>query len=114
MLFRSPDTKPALFITGPPGIGKTTIANCILKEFGYDVIEFNSSDVRSQKIIKEKLTKILNTNNISKLIDDNNKIKGVIMDEIDGMSGGDRGGLNEIIDLLSPLKKKGRKKKKYN
>ena len=38
-------TKPLLLV-GPPGIGKTTLANLAGKNFGYDMISLNASDVR--------------------------------------------------------------------
>ena len=47
-----------LLLYGPPGVGKTTLANIILTQYKYDIIEFNTSDVRNQKLIKEKLNEI--------------------------------------------------------
>ena len=43
-------TKPILLV-GPPGIGKTTIANLAAKQFNYDMIGLNASDVRSKSCI---------------------------------------------------------------
>jgi len=105
------NTKPALLIIGPPGIGKTTTAKCILNNFGYDTLEFNASDIRAQKNIREKLSKILTSSNINMLIEKKNRIKAIIMDEIDGMISGDRGGITEFISIICPNKKKGRRKK---
>ena len=48
-------TKPLLLV-GPPGIGKTTIAYLMAKQFGYDMIGLNASDVRSKSRINEILT----------------------------------------------------------
>ena len=42
--------KPILLV-GPPGIGKTTLANLAAKQFGYDLISLNASDVRNKKNI---------------------------------------------------------------
>src|SRR5207245_2794900 len=42
-------TKPLLLI-GQAGIGKTTIATLGAKQFGYDLIGLNASDVRSKKV----------------------------------------------------------------
>ena len=101
------DTPIILFIYGPPGIGKTTIAHLVLKHYYYDTIEFNASDVRSQKSVKENITKILNNTNISTMKKNNNKnYVGIVMDEIDGMSGGEKGGINELINLIQPEKNK--------
>lgn len=108
-------TKPALFISGPPGIGKTTIAHLILKKNDFEVIEYNASDVRSQKAVKENLSKSINSLNIS--IMQTNKINyiGIIMDEVDGMSSGDRGGVSELVSLINPNKgKKKNNKKEYD
>ena len=105
-------TKPALFISGPPGIGKTTIAHLILKENDFEVIEYNASDVRSQKAVKESLSKSINSLNIS--IMQHNKINyiGIIMDEVDGMSSGDRGGVSELVSIINPNKGKRKNNKK--
>ena len=46
-------TKPLLLV-GPPGIGKTTLANLAGKNFGYDMISLNASDVRNKKNIFKK------------------------------------------------------------
>lgn len=101
-------TKPALLISGPPGIGKTTLANLILNEFNYDIIEFNASDVRNQKLIRENLMNILGKQSISKLMGGNNS-NGIIMDEVDGASTGDKGGISELISFINP--NKGKRKK---
>ena len=53
-----------LLLHGPPGVGKTTLANIILNQYKYDTIEFNTEDVRNQKLIKEKLNEIFNKQNI--------------------------------------------------
>lgn len=101
------DTPIILFIYGPPGIGKTTIAHLVLKYYQYDTIEFNASDVRSQKAVKENISKILNNTNISTMKKNNDKnYVGIIMDEIDGMSGGEKGGVGELINLIKPDKNK--------
>ena len=103
--------KRALFIYGPPGIGKTTIAHLILKYFNYEIIEFNASDVRSQKSVKEEVTKILNNQNISYMKDNKKRNIGIIMDEVDGMSSGDKGGVSELVSIIDS--KKESKKKIY-
>ncbi|MEK6907982.1 MAG: AAA family ATPase, partial [Thermoproteota archaeon] len=51
-------TKPLLLV-GPPGIGKTTIAFLTAKQFGYDMIGLNASDVRSKSRLNEILSPVL-------------------------------------------------------
>jgi replication factor C subunit 1 len=99
----------ALFIYGPPGIGKTTIAHLILEYYNYEIIEFNASDVRSQKAVRDNLLKSLNTMNVSLMKDNCKRNIGIIMDEVDGMSSGDRGGVQELVSIINP--NKGKKQK---
>lgn len=86
-------TKP-LLLSGPPGIGKTTIAYLVAKQFGYDVIGLNASDVRSKSRINEILTPILG--NVSVL-----GIPMIFVDEVDGIHGrGDYGGTAALVEIL--------------
>ena len=86
-------TKPLLLI-GPPGIGKTTIAYLIAKQFGFDLIGLNASDVRSKSRINEILSPVLG----------NATILGspmIFVDEVDGIHGrGDFGGAEALIQIL--------------
>jgi len=85
--------KPILLV-GPPGIGKTTIANLIAKQFDYDLVGLNASDVRSKSRINELLTPVMG----------NDSIFGkqmVFVDEVDGIHGrSDFGGAEALINIL--------------
>ena len=105
--------KNSLLLYGPPGTGKSTIARIILEEFNYDIIEFNASDVRNQKLISSKIKELIGQSNIINMMMFKPKKIAIIMDEIDGMSSGDRGGLNELIKLMYPNKKKSKLNKKF-
>jgi replication factor C large subunit len=86
-------TKPLLLV-GPPGIGKTTIAYLTAKQFGYDMISLNASDVRSKSRINEILSPVLG--NVSIL-----GIPMIFIDEVDGIHGrGDYGGAEALIEIL--------------
>ena len=86
-------TKPLLLV-GPPGIGKTTIAYLIAKQFGYDMIGLNASDVRSKSRINEILMPVLG--NVSVL-----GTPMIFVDEVDGIHGrGDYGGASALVDIL--------------
>jgi len=86
-------TKPLLLI-GPPGIGKTTLCFIAGKQFGYDMISLNASDVRNKKNIQEILTPVLG----------NQTVLGepmIFIDEVDGIHGrSDFGGVEALINIL--------------
>jgi replication factor C subunit 1 len=95
-----PKTPKSLLLYGPPGVGKTTIANVLLNEFEYDVREFNASEIRNQKLIKDNILDINGSVNVADKLCYKKKMIGIIMDEIDGMSSGDRGGLTELCTII--------------
>lgn len=90
--------KNCLLISGSSGIGKTIAASLILKEFDYDVIEFNANELRSAKLVRDRLKSFTNSSNILKIINSSKKI-GIIMDEID-VNLGDKGIIKEIINYI--------------
>ena len=95
------DVKKVALISGPPGVGKTTICHLLLIKHKYKVLEFNSSDIRGQKNIKAIMQKLLGHQNIVEMFYGDNHRIGVIMDEIDTLcNGGDRGGMNEFINII--------------
>ena len=42
----------AVIISGPPGIGKTTSAHLVSKLEDYDILEYNASDTRNEKLLR--------------------------------------------------------------
>jgi len=94
-----------LIIHGPPGIGKTSLANIILTINNYDVIEFNSSDIRNQKILKDKLQQINGNVNIINFMCNQKKQIGIIIDELDGINSTEKGALKELTSIINNTKK---------
>ncbi|KAF1917167.1 replication factor RFC1 C terminal domain-containing protein [Ampelomyces quisqualis] len=93
----------AVMLHGPPGIGKTTAAHLVAKLEGYDIVERNASDTRSKKLIEEGLRGVLSTNSLhgyfagdGRKVETSKKKLVLIMDEVDGMSAGDRGGVGAL------------------
>jgi len=93
----------AIILSGPPGIGKTTAAHLAAKLEGYDVLESNASDARSKKLVEAGVSEVMNNTSLNgyfagdgKTIDAGKKKIVLIMDEVDGMSGGDRGGVGAM------------------
>ncbi|KAJ3126974.1 hypothetical protein HK098_006941 [Nowakowskiella sp. JEL0407] len=102
----------SVLMSGPPGIGKTTTAHLVAKMEGYDVKEYNASDVRSRKMVEQFLGEAIDGHVMTEFFkSDKNqsfspslKPSLIIMDEIDGMSAGDRGGTTELIKLIKKTK----------
>lgn len=96
-------TYRAVIIHGPPGIGKTTAAHLVAKMEGYDIVESNASDTRSKKLVESGLRGVLGTTSLlgyftgdGKEVETEKRKMVLIMDEVDGMSAGDRGGVGAL------------------
>ncbi|XP_053680616.1 replication factor C subunit 1 [Anopheles nili] len=95
----------AALLSGPPGVGKTTTATLVCKELGFDTVEFNASDTRSKRLLKEEVAELLNTKSLAGYFGGrSDKVSNkhvLLMDEVDGMAGNeDRGGMQELIALI--------------
>jgi DNA polymerase III delta prime subunit len=101
--------KKGIYIYGDPGTGKTTFITNILKELDYDIIKYDAGDIRNTSVIEDITKHNMSDKNIMSLF--NKKIRkiAIIMDEIDGMNNGDKGGINTLIKLIRPKKTKKQK-----
>ncbi len=93
----------AAMLHGPPGVGKTTAAHLVAKLEGYDIVETNASDTRSKKLMEQSLKGVLDTTSLfgyfagdGKKVESGKRNLVLIMDEVDGMSAGDRGGVGAL------------------
>ena len=95
----------AFLIVGPPGIGKTTLVYRVLKKIGYTLVEFNASHTRSGIAFTKTILPLLKYGGVQEwLRDGSNKRMGVLLDEMDGLSSGEKGGLNELLKYLRAWK----------
>ncbi|MCL4346625.1 MAG: replication factor C large subunit [Candidatus Thermoplasmatota archaeon] len=95
----------ALILSGPPGVGKTTSAIALARELGWDYIEMNASDKRSEKEIRRIVIPGSETNTFAATGDYYSLEKGkrhlIILDEADNIhSREDKGGIAAISDLI--------------
>ncbi len=100
------ETKKVLLIIGNTGIGKTLLADLIFKEYSYQKIELNSTDVRSQKKISDFLIKSLTYKNVVDMFNNGNSPIGILLDEIDTICKlSDKGGFTEFLSILKQNEK---------
>lgn len=102
-----------LLLTGPPGLGKTTLAHVCARQAGYGVMEINASDDRSRDVVKNRIRTSLGTETVRTV--SNRKDGGaqnksakpvcVVVDEVDGVvtgsgGSGEGGFVKALIDLI--------------
>ncbi len=86
--------KPLLLV-GPPGVGKTSSAYALAKEFSWSLVEFNASDARD----KETVEKVVMGAAVNASF--TGQLRLVLLDEIDGIQGNeDKGGLSAVLNVL--------------
>jgi len=84
----------AIILYGPPGTGKTALAYVAAKDTNSEIFELNASDLRN----REKLDAILRPATEQKSLTKKEKI--ILVDEVDGISKVDRGGITELLSLI--------------
>lgn len=102
-------TKKGIYVYGEAGSGKTTFVTNILNELGYDIIKYDAGDIRNKSIIDTITKHNMSDKNVMSLFHKKVKHLAIIMDEIDGMNNGDKGGINSLIKIVRPKKTKKQK-----
>jgi len=86
--------KKAILLYGPPGTGKTSLAYAIANEINSEIFELNASDLRNKEKLKEVLKPAVEQKSLKK------EKKIILVDEVDGISKYDYGGLGELLEII--------------
>ena len=101
--------KKGIYIYGSPGCGKTRFVQDVLKGLNYDIVQYDAGDVRNKSLIDTITSNNMASQNVLQMMARKPKKIAIIMDEIDGMNNGDKGGITALIKLIRQKKTKKQK-----
>jgi hypothetical protein len=94
-------THPAFLLIGSPGVGKTTMAYRVSRIAKYWLQEFNASHARTGSSFRQTILPLLTEKGVSRWIHPSTPNgRAILLDEMDGLSQGEKGGLQELLDYL--------------
>jgi len=103
----NPNARAAL-VSGPPGIGKSSAVGILIAELGFEKLEFNASDARSKAMVDRLCSGLSDNRTLTGDTGGSMRVKlgrtVLVMDEVDGMSAGDRGGNAALIAMIKKTK----------
>ncbi|KAJ2517687.1 Chromosome transmission fidelity protein 18 [Coemansia sp. RSA 1939] len=92
-----------LLLSGPPGLGKTTLAHVAAAQAGYAVVEINASDDRTAARIRDRVVGATQTHAMRAAA----RPQLLVIDEIDGVSGAQATQGGDLATMLVRLASSG-------
>lgn len=84
----------ALLLYGPPGVGKSLLVETLARERGYLLLRMNASDKRTS----DEVERVMGEASRQRPLFHRGKL--ILIDEIDGIAGGDRGAVGAVVKLV--------------
>ena len=101
--------KKGIYIYGHSGSGKTEFITSLLREMNFDIIKYDTGDVRNKSLIDTITKNNMSDRNVLSMMRGEQRKIAVVMDEIDGMNNGDKGGITALIKVIRQKKTKKQK-----
>ncbi len=88
-------SKRAALLYGPPGVGKTSLVEAIVRDYKLELLELNASDYRRAEDIRKTVGVAAFRRPLF------GRLLLILLDEVDGMSArGDAGGIEELLRII--------------
>jgi len=101
--------KKGIYIYGSSGTGKTYFIKEILNSLNYDILQYDASDTRNKCLIDNITNNHLSSNNVLNMFYKRKQKIAILMDDIEAMNNGDKGGISSLIKLIRQKKTKRQK-----
>ena len=93
-----------IYLYGDSGIGKTQFIKNILVD--YDIIYYDAGSIRNKSVIQTITKNNMSNNNVLSLFQNKKRRIVIIMDEIENMNQGDKGGISLLLKMIRCKKTK--------
>ena len=101
--------KRGIYIYGSPGCGKTHFIKSLIESLDFDIVHYDAGDVRNKSLMDSITSNNVSNYNVLDMLKRKPKKIVLVMDEIDGLNNGDKGGINALIKIIRQKKTKKQK-----